>query len=78
MLPSTALVAGYPEAVLDAVTGAFSARSGRAVLVPQTWNSDTWAPFWTLLAVKESSTYWSVVPAGSGMVTVLPVDGFQV
>ena len=40
--------------------------------------SEAWAPFWTLLAVKLSWTYWSLVPAGSGMVTVLPVDGFQV
>ena len=40
--------------------------------------SEAWAPFWTLLAVKLNSTYWSLVPAGRGMVTVLPVDGFQV
>ena len=46
--------------------------------MPQIWNSETCAPFWTLLAVKDSSTYWSVVPAGSWMVTVLPVDGLNV
>ena len=40
--------------------------------------SEAWAPFWTLLAVKLSSTYWSLVPDGSAMVTVLPVEGFQV
>src|SRR6185437_8806383 len=46
--------------------------------VPRTWNSDIWAPFWTLLAVKLSWTYWSVVPEGRLIVTVLPVEGFQV
>ena len=45
---------------------------------PKISSSDIWAPFWTLLAVKLSSMYWSLVPDGSGIVTVLPVDGFQV
>jgi hypothetical protein len=45
---------------------------------PKTSSSDICAPFWTLLAVKVSSMYWSLVPEGSGIVTVLPVDGFQV
>jgi hypothetical protein len=40
--------------------------------------SEACAPFWTLLAVKLSCTYWSLVPEGRGMVTVLPVEGFQV
>ena len=31
-----------------------------------------------LLAVKESRTYWSLAPDGSGIVTVLPVEGLKV
>ena len=49
-----------------------------AQLLPKISSSESWAPFWTLLAVKSSSMYCSAVPAGSAMVTVLPVDGFQV
>jgi hypothetical protein len=46
--------------------------------LPQIWNSEAWAPFWTLLAVKESWTYWAVVPEGREMVTVFPVAGLKV
>jgi hypothetical protein len=80
VLPSSAFDATYVWVELDAVIGSLSARFGLlgAELVPQTWNSESWAPFWTLLAVKFSSTYWSVVPLGSAMVTVLPVAGLKV
>ena len=44
----------------------------------KTSSSDSWAAVQPVLAVKLSCTYWSLVPAGSGMVTVLPVDGLKV
>ena len=69
---------GKPEVVLDAVVGAFSARSVRAEPVPQTWNSEACAPFCTLFAVKDNCTYCSLDPDGNAIVTVLPVDGFHV
>src|SRR5579875_4015469 len=43
-----------------------------------TWNSEAWAPFWTLFAVKLSCTYRSLVPLGRPIVTVFPVAGFHV
>ena len=45
---------------------------------PKSSSSEICAPFWTLLAVKLSSTYWPLVPDGSGMVTVFPVAGLKV
>ena len=36
------------------------------------------APANGLLAVNESRTYWSLGPDGSGIVTVLPLDGSKV
>jgi len=44
----------------------------------KTSNSEIWAADQPVLAVKLSSTYWSEVPDGSGMVTVFPVDGLKV
>jgi hypothetical protein len=41
-------------------------------------NSETWAAGQPVLPLKSSSRYRSLVPDGSGMVTVLPVDGLNV
>jgi hypothetical protein len=44
----------------------------------KTSNSDSWAALQPVLAVKDSSTYWALVPDGRLIVTVLPVDGLNV
>jgi hypothetical protein len=41
-------------------------------------NCDSWAALQPVLAVKDSSTYWALVPDGRLIVTVLPVDGLNV
>ena len=41
-------------------------------------NSESWAADQPVLPVKLSSTYWSLVPDGRLIVTVLPVDGLNV
>ena len=56
-------------------------RQGAAVGRPppgKTSNSDSWAASQPVLPVKLSSTYWSLVPDGRLIVTVLPVDGLKV
>ena len=44
----------------------------------KTSNSESWAADQPVLPVKLSSTYWSLVPDGRLIVTVLPVDGLKV
>src|SRR6202020_636996 len=44
----------------------------------KTSNSDSWAAVQPVLPVKLSSTYWSLVPDGRVIETVLPVEGLKV
>ena len=67
-----------PRTVWGHRPGGWSGPRSWASGQPKTSNSETWAPFWTLLAVKDSCTYWSLLPAGRVTETVLPVAGSKV